>query len=77
MLGKASDAVPVLDRAAKVDSSPIAAMLDARAHATPGDVVGARPIYERALAAEKDIRPPRSRSIGPRPSSPAAIRSSR
>ncbi len=54
MLGKASEAVPVLDRAVKLDTSPITAMLDARAHATSGDVIGARPIYERALAAEKD-----------------------
>jgi hypothetical protein len=29
-------------------------MLDARAHAATGDTAGARPIYERALAADRD-----------------------
>ncbi|HEY3801247.1 MAG TPA: tetratricopeptide repeat protein [Kofleriaceae bacterium] len=51
---KPADAIAVLDRAAKADASPITAMLDARAHAMIGDVAGARPIYERALAAERD-----------------------
>jgi tetratricopeptide (TPR) repeat protein len=53
-LGKAADAVAPLDRAAKSDAAPITLMLDARAHALAGDVAAARPIYERALAADKD-----------------------
>lgn len=53
-LGKTDQAVVVLDRATKADPAPLTAMLAARAHALSGDVVGARPIYERALAAEKD-----------------------
>ena len=53
-LGKTDQAVVVLDRAAKADPSPMTAMLDARAHAVGGDVAGARPLYERALGAEKD-----------------------
>ncbi len=52
-LGKPADAVPVLDRAAKADPSGIVLMLDARAHALTNDLAGARPIYERALAADK------------------------
>jgi tetratricopeptide (TPR) repeat protein len=46
--------VPVLDRAAKGDPSPTIAMLDARAHAMTGDIAGARPLYDRALASERD-----------------------
>ncbi len=51
---KPADAMIVLDRAAKADPSPIVAMLDARAHALTGDIAGARPLYDRALAAERD-----------------------
>ncbi len=51
---QAAAAKEPLDRAAKADPSPIVAMLDARAHAMSGDIEGARPLYERALAAEKD-----------------------
>ncbi|HEY1549548.1 MAG TPA: tetratricopeptide repeat protein [Kofleriaceae bacterium] len=51
---KPADATGPLDRAAKVDASPIVLMLDARAHALTGDVAGARPLYDRALAGEKD-----------------------
>jgi tetratricopeptide (TPR) repeat protein len=53
-LGRPADAVTVLDRAAKTDGSQLTLMLDARAHALAGDVAAARPIYERALGAEKD-----------------------
>ena len=53
-LDKFADEVSVLDRAVKVDASPILAMLDARAHAATGDIATARPLYERALGAEKD-----------------------
>jgi tetratricopeptide (TPR) repeat protein len=50
---KPADATGPLDRAAKADASPIVAMLDARAHALTGDIAGARPLYDRALATEK------------------------
>ncbi len=53
-LDKTAEAVAVLDRAANGDASGIVLMLDARAHALNHDVIGARPIYERALAIEKD-----------------------
>ncbi|HEY4240204.1 MAG TPA: tetratricopeptide repeat protein [Kofleriaceae bacterium] len=53
-LDKFADAIAPLDRAAAAGAPPIVLMLDARAHALSGDVVGARPIYDRALAAEKD-----------------------
>lgn len=53
-LDKKADAVAVLDRAAKADPSPVVLMLDARAHAVNGDIAGARALYERALAADKD-----------------------
>jgi tetratricopeptide (TPR) repeat protein len=54
VLDKKVDAVAALDRAAKADPSPIVLMLDARAHAVNGDLAGARALYERALAADKD-----------------------
>ncbi|MEO7092953.1 MAG: tetratricopeptide repeat protein [Polyangiales bacterium] len=54
-LAKNADAVAPLDKAAKIDSTGIAMMLAARAHALTGDLTGARPLYEKALAtAEKD-----------------------
>ncbi len=54
-LGKNGDAVLPLDKAAKGDPSGLTLMLDARAHALTGDLAGARPLYERALAAaERD-----------------------
>ncbi|HTL38748.1 MAG TPA: tetratricopeptide repeat protein [Kofleriaceae bacterium] len=53
-LDKKADAVAVLDKAAKADASAIVAMLDGRAHAVNGDIAGARPLYERALNADKD-----------------------
>ena len=53
-LNRPADAVAVLDRAAKADPSSIVAMLDARAHALTGDIAGARALYDRALANEKD-----------------------
>lgn len=53
-LGKPSDAVIVLDKAIKSDPSGISLMLAARAHALAGDLTGARPLYEKALATEKD-----------------------
>jgi len=53
-LNKPQDAIGPLDRAAKADPLPITLMLDARAHALSGDVAAARPIYERALAGDKD-----------------------
>jgi tetratricopeptide (TPR) repeat protein len=53
-LNKPAEAMAALDRAAKADASGIVLMLDARAHALNHDVAGARPIYERALAIEKD-----------------------
>jgi tetratricopeptide (TPR) repeat protein len=53
-LNKPADAVPILDRAIKIDTSGITWMLAARAHALAGDVAAARPLYERALNADKD-----------------------
>jgi tetratricopeptide (TPR) repeat protein len=50
---KPADAVGPLDRAAKADPSAITVMLDARAHSLAGDIAGARPLYERAMA-DKD-----------------------
>jgi len=48
-LGKPADAATVLDSAIKLDTSPQAFMLAARAHALAGDLAAARPLYERAL----------------------------
>ena len=53
-LGKPGDAIGTLDRAAKVDPSATNLMLAARAHAGAADIAGARSLYERALAADKD-----------------------
>lgn len=53
-LNKPADAVPILDRAIKIDASGITWMLAARAHALAGDIAAARPLYERALNADKD-----------------------
>ena len=53
-LKKSSEAVTALDRAVKADGSGITLMLGARAHALAGDLTGARTLYERALATEKD-----------------------
>ncbi|MEO8703133.1 MAG: tetratricopeptide repeat protein, partial [Kofleriaceae bacterium] len=50
---KLAEAASVLDRAAKADPAPITLMLAARARAQAGDVTAARPLYERALLAEK------------------------
>ncbi|NVB81087.1 MAG: hypothetical protein HOV81_22010, partial [Kofleriaceae bacterium] len=52
-LDKKPEAVAALDKAAKADGSPIVLMLAARAHAVNGDIAGARPLYERALAGDK------------------------
>ncbi|MDQ3337346.1 MAG: tetratricopeptide repeat protein [Myxococcota bacterium] len=53
-LDKPADALPMLDRAAKIDGASITSMLAARARALTGDVAGARPLYEKALASEKE-----------------------
>ncbi len=53
-LNRIDPAINALDRATKGDPSPTTAMLDARAHALGGDLAAARPIYEHALATEKD-----------------------
>jgi len=53
-LDKASEAQPVLDKAAKADPSGTTLMLAGRAHALAGDLSGARQLYERALAVEKE-----------------------
>jgi tetratricopeptide (TPR) repeat protein len=53
-LAKPAEAVAALDRAAKADMSPTVLMLAARAHALNNDVSGARVLYERALASDKD-----------------------
>jgi len=53
-LNKSSEAVIVLDRAVKAEGSGITLMLAARAHAAAGDLTGARTLYERAMATEKD-----------------------
>jgi tetratricopeptide (TPR) repeat protein len=53
-LGRAAEATATLDRAAKVDPGAINLMLAARAHAGSSDLAGARSLYERALAADKD-----------------------
>ncbi len=52
-LAQNKNAVAILDRAVKADGAALTLMLDARAHAVTNDVAGARPIYERALAADK------------------------
>jgi tetratricopeptide (TPR) repeat protein len=53
-LNKPGDAAVVLDRAIKLDTSPLAFMLAARAHALAGDLAAARPLYDRAMAGDKD-----------------------
>jgi len=53
-LERPADAVAVLDRSAKAEPTGIHLMLAARAHALAGDVAAARPLYERALAVEKE-----------------------
>lgn len=53
-LDRPADAIAVLDRAAKIDGAAMTTMLGARARALTGDVTGARPLYERALATEKE-----------------------
>ncbi len=53
-LNKPADAAAVLDRAIKTDTAPTAFMLAARAHALAGDVMAARPLYDRALTSAKD-----------------------
>jgi tetratricopeptide (TPR) repeat protein len=53
-LNKPADAIGPFDRAAKLDGSGISQMLAARARALANDVAGARPVYEKALASEKD-----------------------
>ena len=54
-LDKPAEAIGVLDRAAKLtDATPIVVMLDARAHALTNDVAGARALYDRALAGDRD-----------------------
>jgi tetratricopeptide (TPR) repeat protein len=50
-LGRPADAIPVLERARRVDGSPVTSMLAARARALSGDPAGARPLYRKALAA--------------------------
>ena len=54
-LNRPRDAVAVLDRAAKAEPSQITLMLAARARALSGDVPGARPLYERALAGDRAV----------------------
>jgi tetratricopeptide (TPR) repeat protein len=51
-LARPADALPMLEEAAKIDGTAISSMLAARARALTGDVTGARPIYEKAIAAE-------------------------
>ncbi len=53
-LDKPADALPLLDRASKIDGAPVTIMLAARARALTGDLTGARPLYDKALAGEKD-----------------------
>lgn len=53
-LDKPADAAAILDRALKLDTSPQAFMLAARAHALTGDLGAARPLYDRAMAGDKD-----------------------
>jgi tetratricopeptide (TPR) repeat protein len=55
---RAADAIVPLDRAAKADGSAITLMLAARARALAGDVLAARPLYERAVAAGAPIEKP-------------------
>jgi tetratricopeptide (TPR) repeat protein len=52
-LDKPADAIAALDKAAKAEPLSITLMLAARARALSGDVVGARPIYDKALTGEK------------------------
>jgi tetratricopeptide (TPR) repeat protein len=53
-LDRPADAIEVLDRAVKAEPSGTTLMLAARARALAGDGAGARPLYERALATDKD-----------------------
>ncbi|MEJ7599789.1 MAG: hypothetical protein WKG01_17925 [Kofleriaceae bacterium] len=50
-LDRPADAALVLDRAIKVDPSPVTLLLAARAKALTGEVIEARPLYERAMTA--------------------------
>ena len=54
-LNRPGDAVTALDKAVKSsEATGVTLMLAGRAHALAGDLTGARPLYEKALAAEKD-----------------------
>jgi tetratricopeptide (TPR) repeat protein len=53
LLAQNKSAAAMLDRAVKIDGSAVTLMLDARAHAVANDIAGARPLYERALVADK------------------------
>ncbi len=53
-LDKPSDAVVALDKAVKAEPTGIVLMLAGRAHALAGDLTGARSLYEKAMATEKD-----------------------
>ncbi|MGE0548335.1 MAG: tetratricopeptide repeat protein [Kofleriaceae bacterium] len=52
-LDRPVDATSALDRAVKVEPTATTLMLAARAHALTGDRVGARALYERAIASDK------------------------
>jgi tetratricopeptide (TPR) repeat protein len=53
-IGKASEAMVVLDKAVKAEPSGIIVLLAARAHAGANDIAGARALYDRASGIEKD-----------------------
>lgn len=56
-LDKPADAVVPLDKAVKAEGSAVNLLLAGRAHALANDFPGARPLYERALAAaDKDLQ---------------------
>ena len=56
-LDRPGDAVAPLDKAVKADATAATLMLAGRAHAMANDFPGARPLYERALAAaDKDVQ---------------------
>jgi len=56
-LDRAGDAVAPLDKAVKAEGTAVNLMLAGRAHALANDFPGARPLYERALAAaDKDAQ---------------------
>ncbi|MBL9020459.1 MAG: tetratricopeptide repeat protein [Myxococcales bacterium] len=56
-LDRPGDAVAPLDKAARADATAITLMLAGRAHALANDFPGARPLYDRALAAaDKDAQ---------------------